>query len=203
MAENGLKDGEGGGPAPKSAPARDTATALLSMPAVRYPAAVAAVLVAVDCVVALRDGRWGHLAMTAPLLLFLVALASGALSRLTDPGRVPPERAEPQSLRPPKAPANEPLPGWALQARKIERDKALYTVGAILRRRGERQGSSREIWETEIAEFESYLTERFGQLGKAPPDDLHAKVLLADRDAASHGDYREGLAGHFARMLEG
>lgn len=184
-------------------PARDTVKTILSMPAVRYPAAVAAVLVAVYCAVAFRDERWLRLALSAAVLLLLTALASGVLARLTDPGKPPAAKAAAPPDLPAPAWAAENQPVWALQARKIERDKALYAVGAILRRRGERSGSSREIWETEMAEFEAYLAERFKQIGKTPPADLHAKILLADRDAASHGDYREGLAGHFARILEG
>ncbi len=192
--------GTGGGEHP---PAGDTLRTILSMPAVRYPAAVAAVLVAAYCAVALRDERWLRLTLSAIVLLFLATLASGVLSRLTDAGKPPAEKA----IAPPDLPAPawvaEKQPAWGPQARKIERDKALYVVGAILRRRGERSGSSREIWETEIAEFEAYLAERFTQIGKTPPADLRAKILLADRDAASHGDYREGLAGQFARILEG
>jgi|WetSurMetagenome_2_1015567.scaffolds.fasta_scaffold107380_2 hypothetical protein len=203
MGASDRLDREGGAEETKRPPARDTARTILSMPVVRYPAAVASVLVAVDCAVAFRDGRWISFAVTLPVLIFLVSLASGALSRLVDSGEVQEPETERAEPLPPLPPASEAAPGWALQAHKIERDKALYAVGAILRRRGERQGSSREIWETEIAEFEAYLTERFGQLGKAPPLDLHAKVLMADRDAASHGDYREGLAGQFAGMLEG
>jgi hypothetical protein len=203
MGASDRAEQEEGAEGPKQSPARDTASTILSMPVVRYPAAVAAALVAVDCIVSFRDGRWLGFAMTLPVLLFLAALASGALSRVADSGRTRDPDTEPAAPLPPLQPLPEAAPAWALQARKIERDKALYAVGAILRRRGERQGSSREIWETEIAEFEAYLVERFGQLGKAPPLDLHAKVLMADRDAASHGDYREGLAGQFARMLEG
>ena len=203
MGASERPDREDGAEGPEQSPARDTASTILSMPVVRYPAAVAAALVVLDCVFAFRDGRWISLAVSAPVLLFLVSLASGALARLADSGRAQDSEAEPAAPLPPLPPAPEAAPAWALQARKIERDKALYAVGAILRKRGERSGSSREIWETEIAEFEAYLVGRFGQLGKAPPPDLHAKVLMADRDAASHGDYREGLAGQFARMLEG
>jgi hypothetical protein len=196
-------DGENGAGETGPSPTRDTASTILSMPVVRYPAAVAAVLVVVDCAVSFMDGRWIGLAVNVPVLVFLAALASGALARLADSGRVQDPETEPAAALPPLTSPPEAAPGWALQARKIERDKALYAVGAILRKRGERSGSSREIWETEVAEFEAYLSGRFGQLGKAPPADLHARVLMADRDAASHGDYREGLAGQFARLLEG
>ena len=184
-------------------PAKGTATAILSMPLVRYPAAVAAVLVTVDCLTAILDNRWLSLAVNAPVVVFLSALASGALSRLADSGRLEePHEAQPAGEPKPAAPPVSTEVG-TIQVRKIERDKALYAVGAILRRRAERSGSSHEIWTTEIGEFEAYLTERFGQLGKAPPPDLHARTLMADRDAASHGDYREALAQNFARILEG
>jgi hypothetical protein len=161
-----------------------------------------AVVVFVDLLYAGFAARWVRGALDAFLLLILAALASGeAARRIALKGSaLEAAREEPGRGR---GDARGRRERWPIQARKIERDKALYAVSLVLSRRPVRSGSARQIWSEEIDAFEAYLSHRFEELSIPVPQDLRDKILKADREASGRRDYAESMALQFVTILEG